>query len=97
MASARSKNTYLGAKYSRLAKRRGKLRARNAVGHSILGACFHILAGGVPYLELGADHFQQRNSPEHRARKHLNDLRALGWDVTNTEHAVICLPPPTAA
>lgn len=97
MASARSKNTYLGAKYSRLAKRRGKLRARKAVGHSILGACFHILAGGVPYLELGADHFQQRNSPEHRARKHLNDLRALGWDVTNTEHAVICLPPPTAA
>jgi transposase len=97
MAAARSKNTYLAAQYARLAKRRGKLRARKAVGHSILVACFHILAGGVPYAELGADYFEQRNSPERKARRHLNDLRALGWDVTETEQGVVCQPPQHTA
>lgn len=97
MAAARSKHTYLAAQYTRLAKRRGKSRARKAVGHSILVACFHILAGGVRYAELGADYFDQRNSPARRARKHLNDLRAMGWDITTTDHGVLCVPPEVAA
>src|SRR5919106_2465850 len=53
MSAARTKHTYLSAQYHRLARRRGKRRARKAVGHSILVACFHILAGGVGYHDLG--------------------------------------------
>ena len=62
-------DTYLAAQYARLVARRGKARARKAVGHSILVAAFHILAAGVPYAELGGDYYRKRNSPERRARK----------------------------
>ena len=37
----------------------GRPKARKAVEHSILVAAFHILAGGVPYADLGADWFQK--------------------------------------
>jgi hypothetical protein len=97
MGAVRSKNSYLAAQYARLYKRRGKLRARKAVGHSILIACFHILAGSVPYQDLGADFYQRRNSPEHRARKHLDELRAMGWTITHTDTGVICTPPSEQA
>lgn len=97
LAAARSKSTYLAAQYARLAKRRGKLRARKAVGHSILVACFHILAADVPYIELGADYFDQRDSAERRARRHLDQLRALGWTIDNTDKGVICHAPTAAA
>lgn len=96
MAAARTKDTYLAAQYARLVGRRGKARARKAVGHSILVAAFHILAGGVPYAELGGDYYLKRNSPERRARRHLNDLKALGWTVTETPDGVTCTPPQAA-
>ena len=64
---------------------------------SILVACFYILAGGVPYQELGADYFQRLNSPQRRAARHLNDLRDLGWQITQTDDGVICFPPKEAA
>lgn len=93
MAAARTKNTYLAAQYGRLAGRRGKRRARKAVGHSILVAAFHILAGGIPYNELGGDYFTQRISPQRRARKHFNDLKALGWTITDTPEGITVTPP----
>jgi transposase len=96
MAAARTKDTYLAAQYARLVSRRGKARARKAVGHWILVAAFHILAGGVPYAELGGDYYLKRNSPERRARKHLNDLKALGWTVTENSDGVTCTPPQAA-
>ncbi len=96
MAAARSKDTYLAAQYARLVGRRGKARARKGVGHSILVAAFHILAGGVPYAELGGDYYLKRNSPERRARKHLNDLKALGWTITETSDGLTCTPPQAA-
>lgn len=97
MAAARSKNTYLAAQYARLVPRRGKARARKAVGHSILVAAFHILAGGVPYTDLGADYFLQRNDPQRRARKDFNDLKALGWTVVEGPRGITCTPPEVAA
>ncbi len=96
MAAARTKNTYLAAQYARLVGRRGKRRARKAVGHSILVAVFHVLASAVSYAELGGDYFIQRNSPERRARKHLHDLQALGWTVTESDDRVILAPPEAA-
>ena len=62
----------------------------------ILVAVFHVLAGGVPYQDLGADHFRQLTSPQRRARRHLNDLKALGWTVTDPD-GHLTLHPPQAA
>lgn len=98
MTAARTKDTYLAAQYARLVGRRGKPRARKAVGHSILVAAFYMLAGGVPYTDLGGDYFVKRNSSQRRARKNLNDLKALGWTLAEDDDGQItCTPPPVAA
>ena len=53
-AAGPSKDTYLGGrKFTRLRGRIGHPKARKAVEHSILVAAFHVLAGGVPYADLG--------------------------------------------
>lgn len=96
MAAANTKDTYLAAQYARLVGRRGKARARKAVGHSILVAAFHILASSQPYADLGGDFFLRRISPERRARKSLNDLRALGWTIVEGTAGVTCTPPKAA-
>ncbi len=82
MAAARTKGTYLSSQYHRLAARRGKMRARKAVGHTILVAVWHILSDPkVTFVDLGPDWFDRRNSPELRARRKLSELRALGCAV----------------
>jgi transposase len=43
-AGKSKKGTYLASQYHRLAVRRGKMRARKAVGHTILVAVWHILS-----------------------------------------------------
>jgi transposase len=98
MAAARTHNTYLAAQYQRLVTRRGKRRARKAVGHSILIAAWHMLTNNVDYTDLGADHFQRRHDPARQAARKLNDLRSLGWTVhTNADGTTTITPPPTAA
>lgn len=59
-AAARTKNTFLNARYHRLAARRGKKRAIGAVSHSIIVAIWHILTNREPYQDLGGDYFDQR-------------------------------------
>jgi transposase len=59
-AAARSKGTFLNARYHRLAARRGKKRAIGAISHSIIVSIWHILTYREPYLELGGDYFDQR-------------------------------------
>lgn len=93
MAAVNTKDTYLAAQYHRLVGRRGKKRARKAVGHSILVAAFYMIAGGIPYADLGGDYFLKRNSPERQARKHLTQLKALGWTITETPEGITATPP----
>ena len=97
MAASRTKGTYLAAQYRRLAGRRGKLRARKAVGHTILVGTWHILHEGVEWNDLGEDYFVRRQSPEHRARRKLAELRSLGWVVTTNDDGTTTLVPPVAA
>jgi len=59
-AASRTKNTYLKARYHRLAARRGKKRAIVAIGRSILVSIWHMLSRHEPYQDLGADHYDQR-------------------------------------
>jgi transposase len=90
-AAARRKGSYLSAQYARLRSRRGASKATVAVGHSILVAAFHILQRLVPYQDLGADWFVRRRSPEHHARKLLEQLSSLGYQVTG-----VSIPANTA-
>ena len=80
-AAARTKNTYLGAQYTRLRGRRGPAKATTAVGHTILVAAYHMLRDGVTYHELGPDWFD-RLSPDQHARRLARQIEALGYTVT---------------
>lgn len=97
MSASRTKGTYLSSQYHRLAMRRGKRRARKAVGHSILVATWHILAAeAMTYSELGADWFDRRNDPTRRARRKLAELRNLGCDLSPNPDGTFTVAIPAA-
>ena len=81
-AAARSKNTYLASHYWQIRGRRGDHKAIGATRHDILIAYYYIARDRVPYRELGADWLARRNSPEHRTRRLVKQLEALGHKVT---------------
>jgi transposase len=80
-AAGRSKDTYLGAQYRRLATRRGSKRAALAVGHSILTISYHMMDRGTRFQDLGADYFDRRN-PERVRDRLVRRLESLGYRVT---------------
>jgi len=80
-AAIKVKDGYFGAQFRRIAKRRGDKRAAIAVAHSILTVIYYVLTRGVPYEDIGADHFD-RLRPEQQARYHARRLAELGFDVT---------------
>lgn len=80
-AAVKVRGGYFGAQFRRIAKRRGDKRAAIAVAHSILTVIYYVLTRGVPYDDLGADHFD-RLRPEQQARYHARRLAELGFDVT---------------
>jgi transposase len=84
VSAARTKGTYLSAKFRRLVPHRGVKRAVVAVGHSILVSAWHVLHDLVPYEDLGPDHFTNRLGKERQTRRLLAQLAALGVDVTVT-------------
>jgi transposase len=86
-AAGRTKTTYLGAQYRRLATRRGPNRASVAVAHSMVVSAWHMLSTGETYRELGADYFTRHNDPEHQARRLTRRLEHLGYTVTVTQAA----------
>jgi transposase len=59
-SAVRTKDTFLKARYHRLAARRGKKRAIVAVAHSMLLSAWHMLTYQQPYQELGGDYFDER-------------------------------------
>jgi len=52
-AAGRKRDLYYAAQYRRLAARRGKKRAKVAVGRSILETAFHMMERGSRYQDLG--------------------------------------------
>lgn len=97
MSAARTKNTYPAAQYRRLAPRRGKRRARKALGHTILVATWHMLTNDTDWHDLGPDYFEQRTDPTRQAHRKLNDLRSLGWTTTTNPDGTTTLTPPNLA
>jgi transposase len=81
--SAGRTDTFLGARYRRIARRRGKKIANVAVGRSILVAIWHLLsAPDERFRDLGADFYDTRDNPERKKRNHVRQLQALGYHVT---------------
>jgi transposase len=81
-AAARTRGTYLSAKYWRIARRRGSNQAAVAIGHSILVAAFHMLRDDLDYQDLGADWFTHHHDSAKRRAWLLNQLAILDTATT---------------
>ncbi|WP_246203716.1 IS110 family transposase [Streptomyces tailanensis] len=82
MAASRT-NTFLGARYRRIVKRRGHKKALVAVARSILVIVWHLINDpDTEYNDLGPDHHQRLIDPARRTRDLVRQLTALGHHVT---------------
>jgi transposase len=82
-AAAGRTDTFLGERYRRLARRRGKLRALVATARSILVIAWHLLADRTAcYRDLGPGHYASRTDKDRKTRSHIRQLEALGFTVT---------------
>jgi len=81
MSAARSKDSYLAARYRRIASRRGPVKAIVAIEHTMLTAIWHMLTNGVAYQDLGGDYYTRR-APDKTKQRAVNQLRQLGYTVT---------------
>ena len=84
VATAAAKtDTFLGERYRRLVRRRGKQRALVAVARSILVIVWHLLADpDARYIDLGSDYYTNRLDPDRKTRDLVRQLHALGHNVT---------------
>ena len=81
--AAAKTNTFLGERYRRIVKRRGKLKALVAVARSILVIIWNLLNDPTArFHDLGADYHATRVNIERRTRNHVAQLAALGYRVT---------------
>jgi transposase len=81
--AARRTDTFLGERYRRTARRRGKKKALVAVGRSILVVVWHLLSDpDTRFIDLGPDHFDRHVNTETKKRNHIHQLEALGYRVT---------------
>ena len=80
--------TFLGERYRRVARRRGKAKAQVAVARSILTIIWHLLADpAARYTDLGPDYVASRTDRDKKIRNHVRQLQALGLQVTLTPAA----------
>jgi transposase len=85
-AAAARTDTFLGERYRRLVKRRGKLKALVAIARSILIIVWHLLADPTArYHDLGTDFYAKRIDKNRRRRHLTGQLEALGYRVTLEE------------
>jgi transposase len=75
--------SFLGAKYRRLARRMPKKKALVATGNSVLTIIHALLSDPEAcYQDLGADYYEQRMHTRRQARNHVKSLERLGYQVT---------------
>jgi transposase len=80
--------TFLGERYARIARRRGKAKAQVAVARSILVIIWHLLADpAARYTDLGYGYHQARTNADRKLRNHIRQIQALGFTVTLTKAA----------
>ena len=80
--------TFLGERYHRIARRRGKVKAQVAVARSILVIIWHLLSDrAARFTELGHGYYQARLDTDRKLRNHIRQIQALGFDITITKAA----------
>jgi transposase len=85
IAAARTQ-TFLGERYWRIARRRGKAKAQVAVARSILVIIWHLLSDpAARYTDLGPGYYAARTDKDKKIRNHIRQIEALlGHPVTIT-------------
>ena len=82
-ASAGRTQTREGARYRRLARRRGKLKAQVALGNTQLKVYHKLLSSpGTRYQDLGPDYCERQRDTRRQIAHHVGKLGALGFEVT---------------
>ena len=77
--SAGRTQTRVGARYRRLAKRRGKGKAQVATGNTLLTIVHALLSGPTAgYHDLGADYYEARSHHHRQVASHLRGPQRLG-------------------
>jgi transposase len=70
--------TFLGERYHRIARRRGKAKAQVAVARSILVIIWHLLANPqARYTDLGPSYYQARTDKDKKIKNHIRQIEAL--------------------
>jgi transposase len=76
-------DTFLGERYRRIARRRGKKRAIVAVGRSILIIIWQLLNDDTArFVDLGSGYYETRVNLNRKTRNHIRELQNLGYRVT---------------
>lgn len=86
-AASRTKDTYLSAKYNRIAYRRGPKKANVAIGHSIIKIAYHIIKERVLYLEPETKQLTAQQT-QRLLKKHLQALERLGYKIELSQEPV---------
>jgi transposase len=72
-----------GARYRRLARRRGKPKAQVAVGNTQLKVYHKLLSNpGMRYQDLGPDYYERQAAIRRKIAYHVREIEALGLEVT---------------
>ncbi len=84
-AAAKTKRSYLGVQFQRIAQRRGHKIAVIAVAHSILKIVYYMLSREEEYQDLGLEHYNQRSENEggqsRKEKRLVRSLEQLGYEV----------------
>ncbi|MGB9306122.1 MAG: transposase [Mycobacterium sp.] len=81
--AAAKTDTFLGERYRRIVKHRGKLKALVAVARSILVIVWQLLFDPTArFRDLGSNYHASRINIERRMRNHIAQLAAMGYRVT---------------
>jgi transposase len=87
-AAAGKTSTFLGERYRRLARRRGKLKALVAIARTILVIIWHLLADRTArHDDLGDNYYATTITTDRKLRSHIRQIQALGYDVAVTPAA----------
>ena len=84
MAASRSTDTYLAARYRRIASRRGPLKAVVAIERTMLTTIWHMANTGALYDDPGPD-FYIRLRPDRAKQRAIKQLTSMGYRVTLDE------------
>jgi transposase len=84
MAASRSRDTYLAARYRRIASRRGPPKAVVAIERTMLTTIWFMANTGALYDDPGPD-FYIRLRPDRAKQRAIKQLTSMGYRVTLDE------------